>query len=175
MVSWGWRIGDRAARRIGICPTQTASGLCKQTPSGGTWIAFALRMIADELRARTRQFALDVILLCSQLGFGDLARVVRPQLLRAATGVAANYRAACRSRSRKEFISRLGVVVEECDEAELWLDVVETISLGNVDRTSPLRREAAEVLAVMSASRRTARRRLKQQLAKKKAKTSVKD
>ena len=86
-------------------------------------------MIADELRARTRQFALDVIVLCSQLGFGDLARVVRPQLLRAATGIAANYRAACRSRSHREFVSRLAVVVEECDEAELWLDVVEVMSL----------------------------------------------
>ena len=132
-------------------------------------------MIADQLRVRTRQFALDVILFCGQLGFGDLARVVRPQLLRAATGIAANYRAACRSRSRKEFISRLGVVVEECDEAELWLDVVETTGLGNVHRISPLRKEAVELLAVMSASRRTARRRLKQQLARKCVKNSVKD
>ena len=132
-------------------------------------------MIADQLRARTRQFALDVIVLCGQLGFGDLARVIRPQLLRASTGIAANYRAACRSRSRKEFVSRLGVVVEECDEAELWLDVVEATNLGSVQRTLPLRTEAAEILAVMSASRRTARRRLKQQLAKKRAKNAAKE
>jgi len=123
-------------------------------------------MIADELRARTRQFALDVIVLCGRFGFGDLARVVRPQLLRAATGIAANYRAACRSRSRREFVSRLGVVVEECDEAELWLDVVETMSLGNPQRTSALRTEATELLAVMSTSRRTARQRLKQRTGK---------
>jgi len=119
-------------------------------------------MIADQLRARTRQFALDVIVLCSQIGFGDLARVVRPQLLRAATGIAANYRAACRSRSHREFVSRLAVVVEECDEAELWLDVVQVMSLGDPQRTSALRREAAELLAVMSSSRRTALQRLKQ-------------
>jgi len=118
-------------------------------------------MIADRLRARTRQFALDVILLCSQLGFGDLARVVRPQLLRAATGIAANYRAACRSRSRKEFVARLGVVVEECDETELWLDVVEAMKLGSPQRASTLRTEATELLAVMSSSRRTALQRLK--------------
>ena len=120
------------------------------------------RMIADQLRARTRQFALDVIVLCSRLGLGDLARVVRPQLLRAATGIAANYRAACRSRSLREFVSRLAVVVEECDEAELWLDVVETMALGDLQRASMLRKEAAELLAVMSSSRRTALQRLKQ-------------
>jgi four helix bundle protein len=119
-------------------------------------------MIADQLRARTRQFALDVIVLCSRLGLGDLARVVRPQLLRAATGIAANYRAACRSRSLREFVSRLAVVVEECDEAELWLDVVETMALGDLQRASMLRKEAAELLAVMSSSRRTALQRLKQ-------------
>jgi len=119
-------------------------------------------MIADQLRARTRQFALDVIVLCSRLGLGDLARVVRPQLLRAATGIAANYRAACRSRSLREFVSRLAVVVEECDEAELWLDVVETMALGDLQRASMLRKETAELLAVMSSSRRTALQRLKQ-------------
>jgi four helix bundle protein len=119
-------------------------------------------VIADQLRARTRQFALDVIVLCSRLGLGDLARVVRPQLLRAATGIAANYRAACRSRSLREFVSRLAVVVEECDEAELWLDVVETMALGDLQRASRLRKEAAELLAVMSSSRRTALQRLMQ-------------
>jgi len=118
-------------------------------------------MIADQLRARTRQFALDIIALCSQLGFGDLARVVRPQLLRAATGIAANYRAACRSRTHREFVSRLGIVVEECDEAELWLDLVEVMSLGDHQRALDLRAEATELVAVMSASRRTALRRLK--------------
>src|SRR6187402_2982780 len=102
-------------------------------------------MIADQLRARTRQFALDIIALCSQLGSGDLARVVRPQLLRAATGIAANYRAACRSRTHKEFVSRLGIVVEECDEAELWLDLVEVMSLGDHQRALDLRAEATEL------------------------------
>ena len=118
-------------------------------------------MIADQLRARTRQCALDIIALCSQLGFGDLARVVRPQLLRAATGIAANYRAACRSRTHREFVSRLGIVVEECDEAELWLDLVEVMSLGDHQRALDLRAEATELVAVMSASRRTALQRLK--------------
>jgi len=144
-------------------------------PSTAHELPVGAYMIADQLRARTRQFALDVIVLCGQLGFGDLARVVRPQLLRAATGIAANYRAACRSRSRKEFVSKLGVVVEECDEAELWLDVVEVTNLGNVQRTLPLRTEAGELLAIMSASRRTARRRLKQQMAKRRNRNSPSD
>ena len=113
-------------------------------------------MIGEELKARTRKFALDVIRLCLQLGDDDLARLVRPQLLRAGSGVASNYRATRRARSTREFISRLGVVIEEADEAELWLDVLETLKHSPVDQVISLRREAAELLAIFSASRRTA-------------------
>jgi four helix bundle protein len=87
-------------------------------------------MVGDELRSRTRQFALDVIDLCLRLGMGDLAQLIRPQLLRSATGVAANHRAASRGRSRREFISRLKVVIEEADESELWLDILEAKRLA---------------------------------------------
>lgn len=120
-------------------------------------------MNADELRARTRLFALEVIRLCGRLGFDDLARTIRPQLLRSATGIASNYRATCRSRSRKEFASRLGVVVEECDESELWLDFIETLGLGNASKVALLRREALELVKIMSSSRTTALKRLRQQ------------
>ena len=157
-----WKPSTTAGRTIANSPTHEVTNSRDPSPWPGTWIAYKRVVIADQLRARTRQFALDVIVLCSRLGLGDLARVVRPQLLRAATGIAANYRAACRSRSLREFVSRLAVVVEECDEAELWLDVVETMALGDLQRASMLRKEAAELLAVMSSSRRTALQRLKQ-------------
>ena len=113
-------------------------------------------MIGDELRARTRQFALDVIELCLQLGKDDLGRLIRPQLLRAGTGIAANHRAASRGRSRKEFIGRLSVVIEEADETELWLDLLEARKYGPPDMVRGLKREAAELRSIFVASRTTA-------------------
>jgi four helix bundle protein len=118
-------------------------------------------MIGDELKARTRQFALDVIDLCLAMGADDLARLIRPQLLRAATGLAANHRMAARCRSRREFASRLAVVVEEADEAELWLDVIETRKVGPQDQVGRLRRESQELRAIFAASRRTVLDRLR--------------
>jgi len=99
-------------------------------------------VVGDELRLRTRQFALDVIDLCLRLGTGDLAQLIRPQLLRAATGVAANHRAASRGRSRREFISRLKVVIEEADESELWLDVLEAKRHGPPELVRRLRQRS---------------------------------
>lgn len=118
-------------------------------------------MIGDELRARTRQFAIDVIGLCLAMGTSDLTRLVRPQLLRAASGTAANYRAACRSRSKREFISRLATVIEEIDESEFWLDMLEHHHAGPADRVTRLRQEAVELRAVMARSRSTAMANLK--------------
>ena len=118
-------------------------------------------MIGDELRARTRVFALDTIDVCLQLGTGPLADLIRPQLLRAATGVASNNRAASRCRSRREFVSRLGVVIEEADESELWLDILETKRHGPPDRIKLLRREASELRAIFVKSRQTAVAKLK--------------
>ena len=112
-------------------------------------------MTADELKERTRRFALDIIELCLKLGNDDLGRLVRPQLLRAGTGVATNYRAACRSRSRREFGSKLGIVVEEADESELWLDVLATRQYGPPDLVARLRGEAMELRAIFATSRAT--------------------
>ena len=116
-------------------------------------------MIGDELRSRTRQFGLDVIELCLQLGTDDLGRLVRPQLLRAGTGVAANHRAASRGRSRREFVARISVVIEEADESEWWLDVLETRRYGPSRLVKSLRQEASELCAIFVASKTTARSR----------------
>jgi four helix bundle protein len=75
--------------------------------------------------------------------------------------VAANYRAAARSRSRREFIAKLGVVIEEADESELWLDILETRHHGPPETVKRLRREASELRAIFIASRRTAAAKLK--------------
>ena len=97
----------------------------------------------------------DAIDLCLELGADDLARLVRPQLLRSASGVASNYRAAGRSRSKREFISKLGTVIEEADESELWLDVLEHRKREPSGTIKSLRREATELRAIFGASRRT--------------------
>ena len=120
-------------------------------------------MIGDELRARTRQFAVDVIRLCLKLGRDDVGRMLRPQLLRAGGGVAANNRAAGHSRSRREFVARLSIVIEEADEAELWLDLLETLGLGPQIEVRRLKGEAGELRAIFSASRSTAKGKKKRQ------------
>jgi len=117
-------------------------------------------MIGAELRARSRRFAFDVIELCLQLGNDDLGRLVRWQLLKAGTSVCANHRAASRGRTRREFVSKIGVVIEEVDESEWWLDVLETRKYGPQKLVKALRQEATELCSIFVASRNTAAAKL---------------
>lgn len=80
------------------------------------------------------------------------------QLLRCGTSVAANYRAVCRARSRAEFAARMGVVVEEADEAILWLELMTESGIVSVEKTRDLLREVNELTAIFAASQRTAKR-----------------
>jgi four helix bundle protein len=125
-------------------------------------------MIGDELRQRSKRFALDVVRFCLTLGSDDLGRLIRPQLLRAGTGVATNHRAACRGRSEKEFASRLAVVIEEADESQFWFEVAIELAYGPKEAAQRLCKEAEELTAIFVASRRTVlakikRRRLQRQ------------
>jgi four helix bundle protein len=81
-------------------------------------------MTADELKARTKQFALRTIKLVAALPKSVEGRAVANQLVRSGTSVAANYRAACRARSKIEFVAKMGVVLEEADETQLWLELI---------------------------------------------------
>ncbi|MGH9789756.1 MAG: four helix bundle protein [Candidatus Acidiferrales bacterium] len=85
-------------------------------------IAPTMTYRAEELKKRTKQFAIRVIKLFRSLPKTEEARIIGRQLLRSATSVAANYRAVCRARSKPEFIAKLGLVVEEADESALWLE-----------------------------------------------------
>ncbi|MBH0202313.1 MAG: four helix bundle protein [Nitrospira sp.] len=85
------------------------------------------------------------------------ARVLGQQIVRSGTSVAANYRAVCRARSRAEFIAKLGTVVEEADETVFWLELLIESGLAQGDRIIALLKEAKELLAIFSASRRTAK------------------
>ncbi|HLX76765.1 MAG TPA: four helix bundle protein [Terriglobales bacterium] len=113
----------------------------------------------EELRERTRNFALRVIRLYRALPKSTEAQVIGKQLLRCGTAVAANYRAVCRARSRPEFIARLGIVVEEADETMFWLGMLADADIIKRDKLAPLWNEARELTALFTASRHTARSR----------------
>jgi four helix bundle protein len=82
-----------------------------------------------DLKLRTSHFALRIVQLCRALPFNDEGRVLRRQLLRSGTSVGANYRSACRARSRAEFVAKLGLVLEEADETVFWLELL--LKAGN--------------------------------------------
>ena len=115
-------------------------------------------MAQVDLKDRTRAFALAIVRLVEDLLRSRSADVMGKQLLRAGTSVGANYRSACRARSRKEFVAKMGIVEEEADEALFWLDLLAARGLGNVERVSTLRDEARQLVAIVVSSIRTARR-----------------
>jgi four helix bundle protein len=113
------------------------------------------------MKRRTKDFALRAIRLCRSLPASQEGRIISRQLLRSATSIGANYRAVCRSRSSAEFISKLGIVLEEADETLFWLELVVESGLTPADKCSVLRQEADELVAIFVASLRTAKSGLK--------------
>src|SRR5213082_553321 len=109
-------------------------------------------MITDELKARTKRFALRVMTLVEALPNTVGGRVIANQIMRSATSVGANYRAACRARSRAEFISKIGVVEEEADETAFWLELIIDDKILPQKKITPLLNEANELVAIMAAS-----------------------
>jgi four helix bundle protein len=114
-------------------------------------------MTPDELRDRSRQFAMRIVRLYQSLPKTAEAQVMGKQLLRAGTSVAANYRATCRSRSRAEFIAKMGVVVEEADESMFWLAAIAESGVFPAKKVQALQKEASELTKIFAASNRTAR------------------
>ena len=114
--------------------------------------------LQEKLRNRTKRFALSVIQLVAEDFGTESGRVIGKQLLRSATSVAANYRSAGRARSRREFASRIGVVLEEADESVLWLELLAEAQLSRRN-VILVAKEARELVAIFSASYETARRR----------------
>ena len=110
---------------------------------------------AEALKQRSKQFALDVIALVRTLQGGAEARSIGDQLIRSATGPAANYRAACRSRSDAEFVARIGVALEEADESALWLEIATDAGLTRTTEAFRLLDEANQLSAVFARSRLT--------------------
>jgi four helix bundle protein len=113
-------------------------------------------MTTDELKARTKRFALRVMTLVEALPNSVRGRVIANQIMRSATSVGANYRAACRARSRAEFISKIGVVEEEADETAFWLELIIESKIRRAKQIAPLLDEANELVAIMAPSRKSA-------------------
>ncbi|PYJ07042.1 MAG: four helix bundle protein [Verrucomicrobia bacterium] len=109
-----------------------------------------------EMIARTKQVALRIMKLVGALPKSIQGRAIASQLMRSGTSVAANYRAACRSRSKAEFIAKLGTVEEEADETAFWLELIIEGSLLTAAQIQPLLAEAGEIVAITAASKKTA-------------------
>jgi TIGR02436 family protein len=118
-------------------------------------------MTRAEFRRRTFEFGIRCIRLAESLPKTTVARIIANQLIRAATSVGANYRAAIRSRSRADFVAKMGIIEEECDETLYWIDVLVELGLLPEKRTSALQQEANEILAVTVSSIKTARKHQK--------------
>lgn len=115
-------------------------------------------MDEKELKLRTKQFALRVIKLVESLPQGQVGRVPGNQLLRAGTSVGANYRAACRSKSSVDFISKMGTVEEEADESGYWMELLLDSGRIKATKISALMQEAEELTAIAVSSINTARK-----------------
>jgi len=113
-------------------------------------------MTTAELKARTKEFALRVIRLVDPLPNTVKGRAIANQIMRSATSIAANYRAACRARSRAEFIAKIGVVEEEADETAFWLELIVDSNIRGKTQIEALLKEASELVAIMAASRKSA-------------------
>ena len=114
-------------------------------------------MDAEELKGRTQKLALEVIRLVQSLPSQNSTRIVGWQLIRCGTSVGSNYRAACRAKSRADFIAKLKIVEEECDETIYWLELLRAMRISNEDSIETLIGEAGQILRIIVASIKTAR------------------
>jgi len=137
----GMRIAERKERSLRVAETVTS---------------------AEDFRRRTFEFGIRVIRLVESLPKTDGARVIGKQLLRCATAVGANYRAAARGHSRPDFIAKMGIVEEEWDESLYRLEMLVDLRLMRSSRSKNLRDEANEILSIVVTSIKTARRHIRQ-------------
>ena len=117
-------------------------------------------MTPEEMKQRTKLFALRVIRLVESLPGSGAGGVISRQLVRCATSVGANYRAVCRSRTDKDFLARMGIVEEEADESIYWMELLVESNLTKRELITDLMNEAEEILKIVVSSIRTVKRRV---------------
>ncbi|EHQ29038.1 four helix bundle protein [Mucilaginibacter paludis] len=110
---------------------------------------------AEIVKNRTKKFVVDNIRLFRDLPKTEEARIIGRQLLRSSSSVGANYRAACRARSKAEFGAKLSIVVEEADESVFWMEIMIEAEIMHAEKINPLMAEGTEILKIVSAARRT--------------------
>jgi four helix bundle protein len=111
-----------------------------------------------EMKRRTKEFAKEIIRLCRKLPNNREGRLIGDQIFRSGTSVAANYRSACRARSKADFISKLSIVEEEADETLFWLEVINEMKIFHYEKLDILMKENDEILAIVVASLKTAKK-----------------
>jgi four helix bundle protein len=114
-------------------------------------------MTREDMKGRTKAYANRVVKLCSALPENWIARTLGKQLLRSGTSAGANYRAVCRAKSNLDFINKLRIVEEECDESLFWMELLVDNNLMSLSRITELMKEADEILAIVVSSAKTAR------------------
>ena len=110
---------------------------------------------SEGFKKRTQEFALRIIKLYKVLSMTAECQVIGKQFLRSGTSVAANYRAACRARSKAEFLSKMSIVVEEADESVFWLELLTATGIIPAKQLNSLLSEANEILAIVSKAKKT--------------------
>jgi four helix bundle protein len=111
----------------------------------------------EEMKDRTKAFAIAVARFVMDVPSSFVAKRLADQLLRSATSVGSNYRAASRAKSRADFVAKMGIVEEEADETMYWLDLMTELGIGDLESIAPLRDEANQIVAMTVASINTAR------------------
>ena len=114
----------------------------------------------EELKLRLKSMALRVIRLVDSLPPGVTSKIIASQLIRSATSVPANYRSACRARSRADFLNKLGIVEEEADETQFWIEMLVDAGLMKPARVERLLSEVNELIAIIVASRITLKKKM---------------
>jgi four helix bundle protein len=114
-------------------------------------------MNPHEMKSRTKEFAKRIIQLCRELPNNREGRLIGNQVFKSGTSIAANYRAACRGRSKAEFISKLGIVLEDGDETLFWLELINEMDICDENAVPSLIQECDELVAMVVSSIKTAK------------------
>lgn len=114
----------------------------------------------EQLKNRTKRFSLSILNLIDKMPNTISNRVVLNQIAKSATSVGANYRAACRSRSDKEFIAKMNIVLEEADESQFWLEIISEMKWIKQSELDDLQKEANELIAIFVSTLKTVNNRI---------------
>ena len=126
-------------------------------------------MTREEMKSRTKAYALRVVKLVQSLPANRTCDILGAQLLRAGTSVGANYRSVCRAKSAADFLNKLRIVEEECDESLFWMEILTEAGLVKQLRLEPLMQEGNEILSIMVASAKTTRTSLRSKIENRKS------